>query len=183
MHPLGRGWCQTPTYTCADVVYDNGTPGARRHLRVGFLQLPARCDTLSISHFMWGFLSGLSPWRSSTFFYSLWVHMYNYHIESVQHCLLEVTQLIPRILQHSLPWILTYINVFFKMMTLINILLNYQPPLLSCPHFGSLIFLFPVQLMTALLIFCSHWLNVCLCTCTHVCVSVCVYVCLWKHLL
>jgi hypothetical protein len=39
MHPLGRAWRQTRTYTCADVVYDKGTPGARRHLRVGFLHL------------------------------------------------------------------------------------------------------------------------------------------------
>jgi hypothetical protein len=37
MHLPGRGWRQTQTYTCADVVYDNDTPGARRHLRVGFL--------------------------------------------------------------------------------------------------------------------------------------------------
>ena len=26
MHPLGRGWSQIRAYTCADVVYDNGTP-------------------------------------------------------------------------------------------------------------------------------------------------------------
>ena len=26
MHLLGRGWRQTRAYTCADVVYDNGTP-------------------------------------------------------------------------------------------------------------------------------------------------------------
>jgi hypothetical protein len=38
MHPLRRGWRQTRTYICADVVYDNGTPGAQSHLRVGFLQ-------------------------------------------------------------------------------------------------------------------------------------------------
>ena len=43
MHPLGRGWRQIRAYTCADVVYDNGTPGTRRHLRVGFLHLPLFC--------------------------------------------------------------------------------------------------------------------------------------------
>jgi hypothetical protein len=43
MYLLGRGWRQTWTYTCADVAYDNGTPGARRHLRVGFLHLPLFC--------------------------------------------------------------------------------------------------------------------------------------------
>jgi hypothetical protein len=37
LYAPGRGWCQTRTYTCADIVYDNGTPGARRHFRVGFL--------------------------------------------------------------------------------------------------------------------------------------------------
>jgi uncharacterized phosphosugar-binding protein len=26
MHLLGRGWRQSLVYTCADVVYDNGTP-------------------------------------------------------------------------------------------------------------------------------------------------------------
>jgi hypothetical protein len=38
MYLLGRGWHQTRTYTCADVVYDNSTPGPQRHRRVGFLQ-------------------------------------------------------------------------------------------------------------------------------------------------
>ena len=47
MYPLGRGWRQTRAYTCADVVYDNGTPGTRCHLRVGFLHLTYKIIIIS----------------------------------------------------------------------------------------------------------------------------------------
>jgi hypothetical protein len=43
MHLLRKGWHQIRAYTCADVVYDNGTPGTWRHLRVGLLHLPLFC--------------------------------------------------------------------------------------------------------------------------------------------